>query len=123
MYAIVIFGAVMVAISLVMVATPETWARAVLRFTRMPYMHPFEIGTRLGFGFLFVTYADQSRFPTFIRLFGYLLLAIGLGLLLTPPSYHRRFGVWSVEKFSKYFRFAGLASLAFGMFLIYAAIR
>ncbi len=122
MFAIVLFGVGMAAISVVMVARPEAWAQAVLRFTRMPYMHPFEIVTRIGFGALFVTYADHSKFPTFIGVFGYLLLAVGLGLLVTPPSYHRRFGVWSVEKFSKYFRVAGLASLAFGIFLIYAAI-
>jgi len=122
MYAIVLFGSVMVAISVAMVARPEAWEQAALRFTRLRYMHPFEIVTRIGFGLLFVTYADDSKFPTFIRLFGYLLLAVGLGLLVTPPSYHRRFGVWSIERFSKYFRFAGLASLAFGIFLIYAAI-
>lgn len=122
MFAIVLFGAAMVAISVAMVARPEAWEQAALRFTRMRYMHPFEIVTRIGFGLLFVTYADDSKFPTFIRLFGYLLLAVGLGLLVTPPSYHRRFGVWSIERFSKYFRYAGLASLAFGIFLIYAAI-
>ena len=67
-------------------------------------------------------YADQSRLPTVIRVFGYLLIAVGLGLLATPPSYHRRCGVWSVDEFSQYFRVAGLGSLTFGVFLIYAVL-
>ena len=120
MFAIGVFGVGMVGMSLALVAKPDASAEAVLRFVRLPYFHPFEIITRLGFGVLFVLYADQSRFPTLISVFGYLLIAVGLGLLATPPSYHRRFGVWSVDKFSKYFRVAGLASLTFGMFLIYA---
>ncbi len=122
MYAIALFGAVMVAVSLAMVARPEGWKKAAIRFTRMPYMHPFEIVTRVGFGLLFVRYADDSKFPVIIAFIGYMLLAVGVGLLLTPPSYHRRLALWCVEKFGKYFRPAGVASLAFGIFLIYAAV-
>lgn len=122
MLAIVVFGAGMVGISLALIVNPDVSAEAVLRFVRLRYFHPFEIVTRIGFGVLFVMYADQSKFPTIIRVVGYVLIAVGLGLLVTPPSYHRRFGVWSVEKFSKYFRVAGLGSLAFGVFLIFSAV-
>lgn len=122
MYAIIINGLVMVAISLFMIAKPYTWGQFILKFSRMPYMHPLEIFIRLGFGLLFVTYAEHSKFPMTIMIFGYILLAAGVGLILTPPSYHRRFAVWSVEKFSKYFRPAGFVSFTFGVFLIYAAV-
>ncbi len=122
MYAIAINGVLIVAISLVMVARPEVWARFIVRFSRMPYMHLLEILIRVGFGILFLRYADDTKFPLTIEIMGYVLLAVGVGLILTPPSSHRRFAVWSVEKFSKYFRRAGLVSLAFGMFVIYAAI-
>ncbi len=121
MIAIVIFGAGMVALSVGMVVKPEAWARAAVRFTRLRFMHPFEIVTRIGFGALFVLYADQTKFPTLIRVLGYALLAVGVALLFTPPRVHRRFGVWCVEKTARFLRPAGLASLAFGIFLIYAA--
>ncbi len=122
MIAIGLFGLGMIGISLWLVARPDAAAEAVRRFVRLRYFHPFEIVTRLGFGVLFVLYADQSRFPTVISVFGYLLVAVGLALVVTPPSYHRRFGLWSVDKFSKYFRVAGLGSLAFGILLVYAVI-
>ena len=122
MFAIGVFGLGMVGISLALVARPDAAAEAVRRFVRLRYFHPFEIVTRLGFGVLFVLYADQSKFPTVIRVFGYILVAVGLALMVTPPSYHRRFGIWSVDKFSKYFRVAGLGSLAFGVLLVYAVI-
>ncbi len=123
MYSIAFFGALMIAMSVVMVVNPAFGGRAIVRFTRMPYMHPFEILTRIGFGLLFVANADQTQFPTTITVVGYLLLAVGAGLLLTPPSYHKRFAIWSVEKFERTFRPAGLVSLAFGIFLVYAAVQ
>ena len=122
MYAIAINGMVIIVVSLVMVAKPDVWGRFIVRFSRMPYMHPLEILVRLGFGLLFVRYAEDSKFPVTIKIMGYVLLAVGVGLMLTPPSQHRRFAIWSVEKFSKYFRPAGLVSLLFGVFLIYAAV-
>lgn len=122
MFAIGVFGLGMVGISLALVARPDASAEAVRRFVRLRYFHPFEVVTRLGFGVLFVLYADQSRFPIVILLFGYMLVAVGLALMVTPPSYHRRFGIWSVDKFSKHFRVAGLGSLAFGVLLVYAVI-
>lgn len=122
MLALLLFGALIVAISLAMIARPEAWGRAILRFSRWRYMHVFEIVTRLGFGLLLVAFADAAKYPALFRVIGYVLLAVGLGLLFTPPSYHRRFAVWSVEHFGPYFRPAAVASLAFGVFLLYAAL-
>ena len=122
MYSIAVFGFIMVLISVVMMAKPDAWARCIVLYSRMPYMHALEILIRLGFGLLFVKYASDAKFPLTIEIMGYILLAVGIGLMLTPPSSHRRFAVWSVEKFSKHFRRAGLVSFAFGVFLIYVAM-
>ncbi len=122
MYSIALFGSILAAISLVMVAKPDAWARCIVRYSRMRYMHVLEILIRVGFGVLFLRFADDAKFPLTMKIIGYILLAVGVGLTLTPPSSHRRFAVWSVEKFSRYFRRAGLVSFAFGVFLIYTAI-
>ena len=122
MYSIAVFGFIMVLISVVMMAKPDAWARCIVLYSRMPYMHALEILIRLGFGLLFVKYASDAKFPLTIEIMGYILLAVGIGLMLTPPSSHRRFAVWSVETFSKHFRRAGLVSFAFGVFLIYVAM-
>jgi len=122
MYAIIINGLVMVAISIFMIAKPYVWGQLIVKFLRIPYMHTLEIFIHLGFGLLFVTYAEHSKFPMTIKIYGFILLAFGASLIFTPPSYHRRFAVWSVKKFSKYFRPAGFVSFTFGVFLIYAAV-
>ena len=54
---------------------------------------------------------------------GYLLVAVALGLTLTPPLKHKQFAVWSAHKFIKIFRYAGIFSLLFGAFLIYASLK
>ncbi len=122
MYAIAIYGLLIISISLVMIVKPDLWVDMAVRYCRLPYMHPLEILICLGFGLPFIFYADRSEFPTTFKIFGYLLVAVGLGLMLTPPSYHRRFGIWSVQKFKRFFRPAGLVSLVFGAFLVYAAV-
>ena len=68
MYSIALFGLIMVMVSLVMVAKPDMWGRFIISFCRMPYMHPLEIIIRLGFGLLFVRYAEDSKFPLTIKL-------------------------------------------------------
>lgn len=122
MYVIVIYGLLIISISLVMIAKPDSWVEMAVRYCRLPYMHPVEILICIGFGLSFIFYAGQSEFPTLFKFFGYVLVAVGLGLIFTPPSYHRRFGIWSTEKIGRQFRPAGLFSLIFGAFLVYAAL-
>ena len=122
MYAIIFFGALMIVISGIMIISPAYWSHSIKRFSQMPYFHLSEIITRLVAGVIFVVYAAQTQSPTVITIVGYIFLAVGGGLMLTPPSAHRRFAVWSVEKFQKVFRPAGVVSLLFGIFLIYSAL-
>ena len=122
MYLIAFFGALMVLLSVVMIINPGYWARGIVTFSQAAWFHPFEILSRLAFGAIFINFADQTRYPTLVSVIGYLLVAVGVGLSLTPPSKHRQFAVWSAKKFKPFFRPSGAASLVFGMFLIYAAL-
>lgn len=122
MYIIILFGALMIIFSVIMIISPVYWSQSIIRFSQMPYFHPFEILARLGAGTVFVVYADQSQAPTVMTIIGYLLLTVGVGLMLTPPSAHRRFAVWSAKRFQTAFRPAGVFSLLFGLFLIYSAL-
>ncbi|WP_456424661.1 hypothetical protein [Rhodocaloribacter sp.] len=123
MYIIALFGILMVLFSAVMVIAPEYWSSGIVRFSEKAYFHPFEILSRLGFGVIFIVYSEQTLFPDVMLGIGYLLAAVGSGLLITPPSQHKRFAVWSAQKFKRTFRPAGVISLAFGVFIVYAALR
>lgn len=122
MYAIALYGVLLIALSLFMVAKPEFSVEMALRYCRLRYMHPAEILVCLGFGSAFIFYSGSSAFPAVLRIFGYLLAGVGIALLLTPPSYHRRLAIWSTRKFARFFRPAGLVSLGFGVLLVYAVL-
>ena len=123
MYLIALFGVLMAALSVVMIANPEYWSDGIVKFSEKPYFHPTEVISRIVFGAIFVAYADQTLYPTLNSAIGYLLTLVGVGLLLTPPSKHRKFAVWSAKKFRHIYRPAGVASLVFGVFIIYSSIR
>lgn len=122
MYVIGFFGLLMMTLSLIMIINPEHWANSIVKFSKKPYFHPFEIVSRFGFGLFFVIFANQTVYPKIISAIGYLLIAVGAGLLLTPPSKHRQFALWSSRKFKDKFRPMGFVSLLFGAFLIYGAL-
>ena len=106
-----------------MVLNPEGWGRFIVRFSEWRWFHPFEIASRLLFGAVFLQASDVTRYPALMNGIGYLLVAVGAGLILLPPSEHRRFAVWSADRFLPVFRPAGLVTALFGIFLVYAALK
>ncbi len=111
----------MIGLSLMMIVSPTKWLDLSLRYCQLRYMHPLEILIRLGFGYIFITYAADTKFPTVILYAGYLLLAVAIGLALVHPSFHRRIGINMIQRIGPWFRWTGLVSLPMGVFLVYTA--
>ena len=112
----------MILLSAVMVFDPDYWSNGIVRFSRAKYFHGFEIISRLGFGVIFVAFSAQTLHPAVIGGFGYLMVAVGVGLLIAGPSRHKQFALWSANKFKKTFRPAGIFSMVFGFFIAYSAL-
>jgi len=102
-----------------MIANPIYWGNGIVNFSKKSYFHWFEVISRLFAGFVFVIYSSTIAYPQLILVIGYLLIAVGLGLVIIGPVQHRKFAVWSAHKFQSAFRPAGFGSLIFGGFLIY----
>lgn len=102
-----------------MIVNPKKWSNGIINFSKKPYFHWFEIISRLIAGLLFVRYSETTLYPQLVLSIGYLLMAVGFGLVITGSVKHRRFAVWSALKFKSTFRPAGFGSLIFGSFLIY----
>jgi hypothetical protein len=122
MYLMAFFGVLMCVFSLIMIANPEAWSNGIISFSTKSWFHPFEIGSRLAFGLIFITYADQTVYPRVILAIGYLLIGASLVLLIMLPSRHRRFAVWSASKFRGAFRPAGVFGLVLGAFIVFASV-
>lgn len=104
-----------------MIVNPNYWSDGIVDFSKKPYFHWFEIISRITAGLLFVLFNKSTLFPDLILSIGYLLIAVGFGLLITGSVKHRKFAVWSAHKFKRTFRPAGIASFIFGIFLIYVS--
>jgi len=102
-----------------MIVNPSYWSNGIIVFSKKPYFHWFEIITRLIAGLVFVLFHESTMYPQLILGIGYVLIAVGFGLLITGSVKHRKFAVWSAHKFKSTFRPAGLGSFVFGCFLIY----
>lgn len=112
----------MMLLSIMMITSPVYWSNAIVKFSEKRYFHLFEILSRLAFGVMFIMSADQTLYPGLMLGIGYLLLAVGAGLLLIPPSKHKQFAIWSALRFKHMFRPMGVGSLFFGAFLVYATM-
>lgn len=122
MYFIAAFGLLMLIFSLMMLFRPYTFAQGIINFSEQPYFHPFEIISRLIAGGVFMAYAADTQFPLLFKVIGLVLLLVGTGLALTPPSLHKKFAVQSAQRCKNYFRLIGVVSVGLSFALIYAAI-
>ena len=59
----------MILISLVMIEKPDLWVKMAVRYLGLP----------------FILYADKAEFPATFKVFGSVLVAVGIGFTLTPP--------------------------------------
>lgn len=121
MYFITVFGLLLMCLSIIMIVNPGYWFNGIIIFSRHPYFHWFEVVSRLISGVIFVLFNKSTPYSLLILSIGYLLIGVGLGLLIVGSAQHRKFAVWSANKFNRTFRPAGIVSLIFSLFLIYAS--
>jgi hypothetical protein len=116
------FGLMMMALSLLMIISPHTFSKGIIRFSQLTYFHIFEMMSRLFFGVVFVYYSPLTLAPTINVVLGYLMLIAAAVLCVVGAKKHRTFALWSATKFRSTFRFFGLFSLVFGGYIVYTSI-
>lgn len=122
MFLIAAFGFLMLIFSIIMVVKPDSFSNGIISFSEKAYFHLFEIISRIIVGIIFISYSSSTVFPKVIYIVGYILVLVGIGLALTPPSLHKKYAVWSANSFRNKFRIIGVFSLPLSLFLIYVAI-
>ena len=79
------------------------------------------VAVRLALGALLLTGAGSTRHPGAVALFGGLLVVVGVVLLLLPGPRFEALARWSLGLSEGTLRLAGLAALALGAWLAWAA--
>jgi uncharacterized protein YjeT (DUF2065 family) len=96
-------------------------ARFLLAHGSSRSVHYLELSLRLVLGGGFVLGAPNLLFPDAFAVFGWVLLITTAGLLTVPWQWHRRFAQRSVPQALRYLALLGIASLALGSFVLFAA--
>ncbi len=122
MWLLIIFGLLMVLLSLQMMRNPGEFSAAIIKFSNQSYFHVFEILSRLIFGLIFIYYAPSTSAVMINTVLGYLMLFTSILLVFLGAQKHRKFALWSATKFRSMFRFSGVFSFVFGIYIVYSAI-
>ena len=119
---IMIFGVLMMLLSLQMIKSPQIFSSGIAWFSQQAYFHVFEILSRLFFGLIFIYYASQTSAVMVNTVLGYLMLFTSMFLLIIGSNKHRTFACWSATTFCSTFRMAGVFSFGFGAYIVYSTI-
>lgn len=122
MYFIAAFGVLMFGFGIYMVLNPIKWSKGIILFSEKAYFHWFEISSRFVAGSLFVIYSEQVKLSQMFYYFGFLMIAVSLGLILVGPRKHIAFAKYSAIKIQPYFRYAGIAACVLGTLITYLAL-
>jgi len=124
MYAMILFGLFLMAVSAVMLARPvymlEKFRLLITGYTWRERL--IETLLCLGFGSAFYFFGGRSAFPFTLQIVGYVLLTEGLFIAVTPLGWHRRFAWWALDLTADYLRMSTLVVIPFGAFIIYAVL-
>lgn len=122
MYLIATFGILMMFLSAIMVISPYSFSKGIISFSEKSYFHLFEISTRIIAGIIFIIYSGDTLYPSVFITIGCVLVLVGVGLSFTLPKLHKKFAVWSANRFRNMFRLIGIISTPISLLLIYASI-
>lgn len=120
---VVLAGLYLLSLGVASLVAPRHASRFLLGFASSRSVHFAELFVRLVVGAAFVLNAPRMLFSGGFNIFGWILLVTTGGLFLVPWRWHQRFAQQAVPSATRYITLIGLASLAFGAFILTAVYR
>ena len=124
---IVVFGfcLFLIGLAVVIATTPSLAERFLRSFASSAPAHYTEQRLRLLVGVAIVNFASSMWYPVLFnfKLFGWLILASTVGLLLTPWQWHHKFGARVMPLVIRHMKLFALGASALGAFILYGVSR
>ncbi|HEV2149277.1 MAG TPA: hypothetical protein VGR37_17880 [Longimicrobiaceae bacterium] len=118
---VVLSAAYLLGFGVVAVAGPARAFSYLRRFASTLPMHVLELLVRFVVGAAFVGYASRMQFGGVFHTFGGILVITTLGLAVVPWRWHQRVAQTTVPAVERYLPLMGAASIAAGVFVLWAA--
>lgn len=115
------FSVFLIGLALVIALKPLLAERFFKYFASSAATHYVEQGVRLLVGASIVIFAYSMWYPDAFRVFGWLIVASTVGLLLIPWRWHHRFASRVMPPVYRHIKLLGLGAFLLGVFLLYGA--
>ena len=119
---VALFGALIAAFAATGVASPATLLRAVSSFWSDGRGMWIAVVMRLVLGALLIVAAPDCRFPGAVRVLGFISIAAAVALPLIGTERVNTLVTWWTARPFSFIRAWSLLGVAFGAFLVYAAL-
>jgi hypothetical protein len=120
---VIISGVWLIAVSILMFVSPQSAIRYVGKAASTNLINYSELTLRGIWGIALMSFAEFSKFPQILGVFGVFILVTTAILFLVPRKWHARYAMWCSNNLTApLVRFLSPLSLAFGVFLIYAVL-
>jgi hypothetical protein len=121
---VVIFGGLFfLTLGCVSLLAPTRARRFLLAFAGSPTKHYAELAIRFLLGSAFVLAAPATVNSAMFTLFGWVLLATTVALLLVPWRWHHRFARRAVPEALRFLPLVGTTSVALGGLVLWSVFR
>ena len=115
-------GLWLVGLALFIVVRPAIAERFLMKFASSARAHYLEQALRLLAGSAIVIAAERMKFPGAFAIFGWVLVATALGLLIVPWKWHNRFGSWAIPFAIRNIKLYALGAFSLGCLILYAVL-
>ena len=122
-WTIVIFGVYIICAGFLMLITPKK-AREILRKAGSTnFINYAEITIRMIPAIAIILYADYSKYPDVLKIFGWFMLGTSVVLYLIPRKLHHSYSLKSAEILKPlYFQLISPFAFLFGAAIIYSVL-
>ena len=117
---IIIFGIFLIAAGLSLVVDPKIVFNFIIDEGHNLWLYIIAIAVRLILGVFLIITAASSRYPTLIKVFGYVFVIAAFVLIFMGQSSFVDLISTLIPEFRPLGRIGGLLSMAFGGFFVYA---
>ena len=117
---IIIFGTLLILAGLSLVVDPDIVFNFISDKGGNMWLYVIAIGVRLLLGFFLVKTSSASRYPSAIKVFGYIFIVAAIILLFMGQGSFQDLISTIIPEFRQLGRIGGLLSMAFGGFFVYA---
>lgn len=119
---VLLTGAYLLALAIVAFAAPQRAKSFLASFASSPTAHYVELVVRLLVGAAFVVGASRMQFSHAFSIFGWVVIATTIALLVMPWRWHHRFAAWSVPIATRRMALFAVGPLSAGAFVILSVV-